>query len=78
MNRFPARLVAGMAATVLLAGCGSSQAAKTAAATNAGFDLGAELASLQASHMGVRIYARMGYRALYTYRLFMAAPPERE
>ena len=52
--------------------------ATTAAATNAGFDLGAELASLQASHMGVRIYARMGYRALYTYRLFMAAPPERE
>jgi ribosomal protein S18 acetylase RimI-like enzyme len=52
--------------------------ATTAAATNAGFDLGAKLASLQASHMGQPIYARMGYRTLYPYRLFMAAPPERE
>jgi ribosomal protein S18 acetylase RimI-like enzyme len=49
--------------------------ATTAAATNAGFDLGAELASLQASPMGERIYARMGYEQLYPYRLFMAEPP---
>jgi ribosomal protein S18 acetylase RimI-like enzyme len=49
--------------------------ATTAAATNAGFDLGAELASLQASPMGEPIYARMGYERLYPYRLFMAPPP---
>jgi ribosomal protein S18 acetylase RimI-like enzyme len=49
--------------------------ATTAAATNAGFDLGAELASLQASHMGEPVYARMGYETLYPYRLFMATPP---
>lgn len=46
--------------------------ATTAAATNAGFDLGAELASLQASHMGEPVYARMGYETLYPYRLLMA------
>ncbi|MFL5907098.1 MAG: GNAT family N-acetyltransferase [Solirubrobacterales bacterium] len=51
--------------------------ATTAAATNAGFDRGAELASLQASHMGEPIYARMGYETLYPYRLFMAPPPSR-
>ena len=50
--------------------------ATTAAATNAGLDMGAELASLQASHMGEPIYSRMGYEALYPYRLFMAEPPE--
>ena len=49
--------------------------ATTAAATNAGFELGGELASLQASHMGEPIYARMGYEVLYPYRLFMAPPP---
>ena len=49
--------------------------ATTAAATNAGFDLGAELASLQASHMGEPLYARMGYETLYPYRLLMAPPP---
>jgi ribosomal protein S18 acetylase RimI-like enzyme len=50
--------------------------ATTAAATNAGFNLGAELASLQASHMGQPIYERMGYETLYPYRLLMAAPPD--
>jgi ribosomal protein S18 acetylase RimI-like enzyme len=50
--------------------------ATTAAATNAGFDLGAELASLQASHMGQPIYERMGYETIYPYRLLMAAPPD--
>ena len=49
--------------------------ATTAAATNAGFDLGAELASLQASHMGESLYRAMGYETIFPYRLFMAAPP---
>ncbi len=47
----------------------------TAAATNAGFDLGADLASLQASPMGQPIYTAMGYETIYEYRLLMAAPP---
>lgn len=47
----------------------------TAAATNAGFDLGAEVASLQASPMGRPIYERMGYEALHDYQLWMSAPP---
>jgi hypothetical protein len=49
--------------------------AVTAAATNAGFELGAELASLQASPMGKPIYERMGYETLFDYRLYMSAPP---
>jgi hypothetical protein len=49
--------------------------ATTAAATNAGFDLGVDLASLQASHMGEPIYARMGYETLHPYRLLMAPRP---
>jgi GNAT superfamily N-acetyltransferase len=50
--------------------------ALTAAATNAGFDLGAEFASLQASTMGEPVYAAMGYETIYDYRLLMSAPPE--
>lgn len=50
--------------------------ALTAAATNAGFDLGADIASLQASAMGRPIYAAMGYETIYDYRLLMSAPPE--
>jgi RimJ/RimL family protein N-acetyltransferase len=50
--------------------------ATTAAATNAGFELGADLASLQASPMGEPIYLKMGYEALFPYRLFMGAPPQ--
>lgn len=49
--------------------------ALTAAATNAGFDLGAEIASLQASPMGEPIYRAMGYEAIYEYRLLMSPPP---
>ncbi len=49
--------------------------ATTAAATNAGFELGADLASLQASPMGKPIYERMGYETLFDYRLYMSAPP---
>jgi GNAT superfamily N-acetyltransferase len=49
--------------------------AVTAAATNAGFELGAELASLQASPMGEPIYAAMGYEAIYRYRLLYSPGP---
>lgn len=48
--------------------------ATTAAATNAGFELGADLASLQASPMGKPIYERMGYETLFDYRLYMSSP----
>ena len=49
--------------------------AVTAAATNAGFELGAEIASLQASPMGKPIYEAMGYETLFDYRLFMSPAP---
>ena len=49
--------------------------AVTAAATNAGFGLGADLASLQASPMGRPIYEAMGYRTIYAYRLLATPPP---
>jgi ribosomal protein S18 acetylase RimI-like enzyme len=49
--------------------------AVTAAATNAGFKLGAEIASLQASPMGKPIYEAMGYESLFDYRLFMSSAP---
>jgi ribosomal protein S18 acetylase RimI-like enzyme len=49
--------------------------ATTAAATNAGFELGADLASLQASPMGKPIYERMGYETLFDYRLYMSPLP---
>jgi GNAT superfamily N-acetyltransferase len=50
--------------------------AVTAAATNAGFELGADLASLQASPMGKPIYEAMGYETVFEYRLMMASPPQ--
>jgi GNAT superfamily N-acetyltransferase len=49
--------------------------AVTAAATNAGFELGAEIASLQASPMGKPIYEAMGYETIFDYRLFMSPAP---
>jgi hypothetical protein len=49
--------------------------AVTAAATNAGFDLGAELAALQASAMGEPIYRAMGYERIYDYRLLLSPEP---
>ncbi len=49
--------------------------AVTAAATNAGFDLGADVASLQASTMGRPIYEAMGYEAVYDYRLLLSSAP---
>jgi len=44
----------------------------TAAAVNAGFDLGAEIASLQASPMGESLYSAIGFKPVFTYRLLMA------
>jgi GNAT superfamily N-acetyltransferase len=49
--------------------------AVTVAATNAGFKLGAEIASLQASPMGKPIYEAMGYETVFDYRLFMSSAP---
>ncbi len=50
--------------------------ALTTAAVDAGFDLGADLVSLQASPMGEPIYRAMGFEKIYDYRLLMAAAPE--
>jgi GNAT acetyltransferase-like protein len=47
----------------------------TAAATNAGFKLGAEIASLQASPMGKPVYEAMGYETVFDYRLFLSPAP---
>jgi Acetyltransferase (GNAT) domain len=49
--------------------------AVTVAATNAGFALGAEIASLQASPMGKPIYTKLGYKTAFDYRLLMSPPP---
>jgi ribosomal protein S18 acetylase RimI-like enzyme len=49
--------------------------AVTVAATNAGFDLGADVASLQASPMGKPIYEAMGYETAFDYRMFMSPTP---
>ena len=48
----------------------------TATAVNAGFDLGAEVASLQASPMGEPLYRQMGFETIFDYRLLMNRPPE--
>lgn len=45
--------------------------ATTAAAVNAGFDLGVQIASLQASPMGEPIYRRMGFETIFDYRLYL-------
>ncbi len=50
--------------------------AVTAAAVNAGFDLGAGIASLQASPMGENLYRRMGFETIFDYRLFASPPPK--
>jgi GNAT superfamily N-acetyltransferase len=49
--------------------------AVTAAATKAGLELGADVASLQASPMGKPIYEAMGYQTVFDYRLFMSPAP---
>jgi GNAT superfamily N-acetyltransferase len=45
--------------------------AVTATAVNEGFEMGAEIASLQASPMGEPIYRRMGFETIYDYRLLL-------
>lgn len=45
--------------------------ALTATAVGAGFERGAEIASLQASPMGEPIYKRMGFKTIFKYRLLM-------
>lgn len=47
----------------------------TATAVNAGFDLGGEIASLQASPMGESLYRRMGFETVFDYRLLTHRPP---
>lgn len=49
-------------------------AACTVSATNRAFELGAEIASLQASPMGEEIYRRLGYEELFAYRVLGAVP----
>ena len=49
--------------------------AVTRAVTNRGFDLGARLASLQASPEGDAIYRRLGYKEITRYRLWLAPAP---
>ncbi len=45
----------------------------TAAATRAGFALGADFASLEATKMGVPVYTRLGYREVLRYRTYWPA-----
>ena len=51
-------------------------AAWTVRATNRAFELGASVASLQASPMGEHIYRSLGYVELFAYRLMGAMPPD--
>ena len=50
----------------------------TAAAVNAGFEMGAGIASLQASPMGESLYRRMGFETIYGYRLYLYPQPKEE
>jgi GNAT superfamily N-acetyltransferase len=51
-------------------------ALSTAAAANAGFELGADCAWLEASHMGEPVYLRMGFEEVFSYKIYVAAPPQ--
>ncbi len=48
----------------------------TRAVTNSGFERGAQAAWLEASVMGEPVYARMGYRHLFGYKLYVSGTPE--
>jgi ribosomal protein S18 acetylase RimI-like enzyme len=48
----------------------------TAAAANAAFELGGDCAWLEASHMGEPVYLGMGFEEVFSYRIYLAAPPE--
>jgi GNAT superfamily N-acetyltransferase len=52
--------------------------ALTTTAVNAGFEMGAGIASLQASPMGERVYKRMGFKTIFNYRLLMQPAPRGE
>lgn len=47
----------------------------TAAAINAGLEMAAGTASLQASPMGENLYRQMGFETVFNYRLLMCEPP---
>jgi hypothetical protein len=49
--------------------------AVTVSATNAGLDLGGEIASLQASPMGKPIYLNLGYETAFEYQLMISPTP---
>lgn len=66
-------MVGWVAARPEVRGAGHA-AACTVRVTNQAFELGAELASLQASAMGEPIYARLGYEEVFCYRLYGAMP----
>ena len=44
-----------------------------AAATRAGLELGADLASLEATPLGTPVYARLGFREAFRYRTYWPA-----
>ncbi len=48
----------------------------TAAAIDAGFELGATSAALQASPMGESLYRQMGFETVFDYHLYMCRVPE--
>lgn len=52
--------------------------AMTTAAVNAGLEMGAETASLQASPMGEGLYRQMGFETIFNYRLLACTPPQEE
>jgi GNAT superfamily N-acetyltransferase len=52
--------------------------AVTAAAIDAGLEMGAASVSLQASPMGEPLYRRMGFETVFDYRLLTSAPQEEE
>lgn len=52
--------------------------ALTATAVNSGFEMGAEIASLQASSMGAPVYRRLGFETVFDYHLFMQSAEEEQ